>query len=120
MSDRHEIWELLDGIQMDLRAATAKMVALRSFASNLDLPAPSEVTCPIPTCGLRCKGPRTLAEHLHQMHDGPLPEHWEALDSQVADVPPDVTPDDAAARAHARPSPAGGVSPDAALTSEGT
>lgn len=66
MSDRHHVWELLDGLQMDLRAASAKLVALRSFVIALDLPAPSAVTCP--HCDLRLAGPRTLAEHLENIH----------------------------------------------------
>lgn len=65
-----------------------------------------EASTDCPECGVPCKGPRTLAEHIHNLHDGPIPDHWEQLDAQVAGE----------ARAHARPSP----DPDAALTSEGT
>lgn len=39
MSDhQHRIWQLADAIQMDLRAAQAKMTEMRSYLANLDLP----------------------------------------------------------------------------------
>jgi len=85
VSDRHQIWELLDGTQMDIRAASAKLVALRSYVAGLDLPEPSTVTCP--HCGLKLHGPRSLSTHLHQLHDGPLPDHIAAADA-LADEPP--------------------------------
>jgi len=82
MSERHEIWQLLDELQMNNRADAAKLVSLRSFVSGLDLPTPADLTCP--NCGIKRSGPRTLAEHLHQLHGGPLPEHWTAADALVA------------------------------------
>jgi hypothetical protein len=82
MTERHDIWHVADGLQMDLRAAQAKLVELRARLAQLDLPEPSAVTCP--RCGLKCRGPNTLAEHLHVIHDGPLPDHWSAADALVA------------------------------------
>lgn len=73
--DRHELWEVLDAIQMDLRAANAKMTEARSILAQINLPDPTAVACP--RCGLKRTGPRSLAEHMYIAHDGALPEHWE-------------------------------------------
>jgi hypothetical protein len=86
--DRHELWQLLDAIQMDLRAATAKLVAVRAHISQLDLPQPTAATCP--HCQLRLAGPNTLAEHLHVSHNGPIPDHWLLADQRAADPHPDA------------------------------
>lgn len=80
-TERHEIWQLLDAIQMDIRAAGTKMVALRAHVAGLDLPDPTSVKCP--HCDLQLKGPRTLAEHLHVSHDGPVPEHLLAAEELI-------------------------------------
>ncbi len=79
MSDRHDVWTLLDGIQMDIRGATNKMVALRALVSQLELPAPTALDCPV--CGLTTKGPRTLAEHLYVTHEGEVPSFWEETEA---------------------------------------
>lgn len=76
--ERHEIWKVADAIQMDLRAAQAKLTELRTQLAGLALPSPSEVTCP--ECGLRARGPNTLAEHVYHAHGGPLPAHWARAD----------------------------------------
>lgn len=78
---RHEIWEIADALQMDLRAASAKLVELRARLAGLDLPDPKTLDCPV--CGLRTKGPATLAEHLYVSHDGTVPETWERAE-QIA------------------------------------
>lgn len=72
---RHEIWKLADALQMDLRAANAKLLELRARLAGLELPDPKIVACPF--CGLETRGPRTLAEHLYLSHDGTVPEQWE-------------------------------------------
>lgn len=71
---RHEIWKVLDAIQMDLRAAQAKLVTLRSIVAQHNYPDATSSSCP--ECGLKLRGPRTLEEHLYQTHDGPEPAHW--------------------------------------------
>jgi hypothetical protein len=81
VSARHDIWAIADAIQMDLRAAQAKLVELRSYLANLDLPDTSSVTCSF--CGVKLRGPNTLAEHVHVSHDGPLPAHWVKADALV-------------------------------------
>lgn len=77
---RHDIWQLADKIQMDLRAAQAKLVELRSMLAALDLPDETRTTCP--RCELRFRGPNTLAEHLHTSHNGPVPQHWLAAEAR--------------------------------------
>jgi hypothetical protein len=75
LSERPDIWKVADALQMNLRACAAQLVELRSMLSHLDIPASTEIDCPV--CGLRTKGPRSLAEHLYLSHDGTVPETWE-------------------------------------------
>ena len=83
MTERHEIWKVADAIQMDLRAAQGKMVTLRSKLAALDLPEEDQTNCP--KCGVPCRGPNTLAEHVYTSHDGPEPAHWLALEAKIAE-----------------------------------
>jgi hypothetical protein len=83
-SERHDIWKVADALQMDLRAASAKLVELRAHLASIDLPDPSSVTCP--TCGIKRPGPRTLAEHVHVSHDGPVPDHWLAIEERSGET----------------------------------
>lgn len=83
MSDRHEIWKVADALQMDLRAASAKLVELRARLSSLELPEPTESVCQV--CGIACRGPYTLAEHVYTSHDGPVPAHWERIEAMSAE-----------------------------------
>lgn len=75
MTERHEIWKFVDGIQMDLRAAQGKMISLRSYLAGLNIPEQEQLVCP--KCGVPLKGERTLAEHVYHSHDGPMPSHWD-------------------------------------------
>jgi hypothetical protein len=81
MTDRHDLWTLLDKLQMDIKAADAKLTSIRSMIAAMNLAPATKTTCP--HCGLSLKGPRTLAEHVHQMHDGPMPAHWERVASHA-------------------------------------
>lgn len=85
MTDRHPIWQLADEIQMDLRAATSKLVSLRAqiAALNLDATAGQRPECPI--CTASFPGDRTLAEHMFNQHDGPVPAHWAAIEHASLD-----------------------------------
>lgn len=73
MTERHRIWKLADQIQMDLNAAQAKLVELRSIIASLSLPEleVGQTTCP-EGCGPMPYGARRLAEHLHTSHGYPL------------------------------------------------
>lgn len=77
---RHEIWKVADALQMDLRAAQAKLVELRGRLAALDLGSRHEVRCPHAGCELPFPGRLTLAEHLYVSHDGPVPEHWDEIE----------------------------------------
>ena len=66
MTDRPDIWQLADGIQMDLRAANAKLVALRSSLANLELDDRRPVC---PKCGYRSStNLPSVAEHIEATH----------------------------------------------------
>lgn len=87
MSERHDIWKIADAIQMDLRAASAKLVQLRALLSTIDLPDPITATCPF--CSVKMRGPNTLAEHVYHSHDGPTPPLWIAIEA-MSHEPPDA------------------------------
>ena len=82
MSERHAIWKIADQLQMDLRAAQAKLVELRARLAAIDLPGRNETICPHEGCGLPFPGPQSLAEHVHVSHDGPVPAHWLAIEAR--------------------------------------
>lgn len=75
---RHPTWELYYAAERDARALVAKLTELGRSLSQMDLPDPTNVACPV--CGLQCKGPKTLAEHLYVSHEGTLPPQWEQAD----------------------------------------
>jgi hypothetical protein len=83
VSERHDIWAVADALQMDLRAASAKLVELRARLSGLDLPNPAKLKCP--HCELETRGERTLAEHIRNLHDGPVPAHYSDIESRSLD-----------------------------------
>ena len=83
-AQRHDIWQVADALQMDLRAASAKLVELRARLSALDLPGRNETACPV--CGVPRPGPLSLAEHLYHSHDGPQPEHWLAIEERSVEA----------------------------------
>ena len=70
-SDRHPTWELYYAAERDVRSALAHLSHLGIALANLNLPAPTEIDCPV--CGLKAKGPRTLAEHIYVNHEGEVP-----------------------------------------------
>lgn len=39
MTERHQLWQALDRLQMDNRAQAARIVEIRSMVASLDLPA---------------------------------------------------------------------------------
>lgn len=88
MGERHDIWEIVDRMQMDIRALSVRMVELRAQLAAIDLPKPNELVCHHAGCGLKFKGPNTLAEHLRVSHDGPLPPAWARAEA-ISDEPPD-------------------------------
>jgi DNA repair exonuclease SbcCD ATPase subunit len=75
MSDhQHPIWTLLDKLQMDNREQAAKLVELRSYVANIDLPNPAASECP--ECGTKFRNHLVRDEHLYNAHDGPVPPHY--------------------------------------------
>lgn len=84
--ERPDIWQSADRLQMDIRAAQARLVELRGMLAQVDLPDPRKTACP--HCGLRPAGPRTLAEHNHVSHDGPVPDHWLDIEARSIDPEP--------------------------------
>jgi len=64
--ERPDVWKLADGIQMDLRAANAKLTALRSYLTSLEL-EDRRPACP--KCGYRSSmNLPSVAEHIESAH----------------------------------------------------
>lgn len=85
----HDIGEVVNALQADLRSASARLVELRAKLAGLDLPDPLKLKCP--HCELETRGERTLAEHLHNSHDGPVPDHYASIEARSLDpVEPEV------------------------------
>lgn len=85
MSDhQHPIWVLLDKLQMDNRAQAAKLVELRSYVANIDLPDPSLTICDV--CGTKHRHRHAMEEHRYHVHDGPIPEHYITAERLADDV----------------------------------
>jgi hypothetical protein len=74
-----DLYELLKKIRYDATAIQAKVTDALNLLSALNLP--DQPTTPCPHCGLEVAGPRSLAEHLHNLHDGPVPEHYAAIEA---------------------------------------
>jgi hypothetical protein len=81
-----DVYEMLQKVRYDLTAAQAKLTDAFNILRELNLPQQPTTDCP--TCGLKFRGPLTLAEHLHISHDGPIPEHW--LLAEARAVEPDA------------------------------
>jgi len=65
---------------------TARRARTRAGSNGAD----HSVKCP--QCGLEIKGALTLAEHLYNSHDGPVPAHYAAIEARA--VEPDLDFDD--------------------------
>lgn len=84
----HDVWDLLDKIQMDHRVMGARIVQLRAQVAALDLPGKTVLECG--HCRMRLPSQRRLDEHVYISHDGPHPPHWLGAEQLAA-------PDEAAA-----------------------
>jgi hypothetical protein len=88
VTKRHEIWQLIDGIQMDLRTASTKLVELRGRLAALDLPRTrigwEARTCA--ACQAVFRSIWELQEHAYRVHDGPLPDSYAKADQRAGDA----------------------------------
>ena len=75
-----DLYDLLAKIRYDTTAIQAKVTDAFKILAELNLADQPTATCP--RCGLAFRGPNTLAEHLHNSHDGPVPPHWEAIEAR--------------------------------------
>lgn len=70
---------VLNKVRYDLTAAQAKLSEALRMVARLDLGEVGErIPCRI--CGAKLLGPQTLAEHVYVSHDGPVPEHYLAIE----------------------------------------
>lgn len=76
---RQDTAELLRRIRYDATAIQAKITDALTELERIPTPPDTNRDCPL--CGLRTRGPLSLAEHVHRNHDGPYPEHWAREDT---------------------------------------
>lgn len=69
-----DMFGLLDKMRMNLTQLQAQVTDMKNMLAATELPKPDTITCP--DCTLELSGPKTLAVHRYQLHDGPEPEHW--------------------------------------------
>lgn len=69
----NEIHEQAQRLRYDLTALQAKVSELLRMTATLPDNRDQSV-CPV--CRLPLPGPRTLAEHQYQQHEGDVPAHW--------------------------------------------
>lgn len=77
-----DVYDLLMKIRYDATAIQAKVTDALNALRELELPDRPVARCEV--CGLSCRGPNTLAEHVYTSHGGPLPAHWETVDAKIA------------------------------------
>lgn len=84
MPDEHPLITELNKVQYDLTSLKARVSEVQRQVAALNLEQPDAAICE--TCGIKTRGPLTLAEHIYHSHNGPLPEHWAAAEA-IADEP---------------------------------
>ncbi len=73
-----EALALAQKIRMDLTNAQGKLTDVIEALAALPDTASERPVCP--TCGVRLRGPNSLAEHVYNRHGGPVPEHYAAAE----------------------------------------
>lgn len=77
-----DVYDLLMKIRYDATAIQAKVTDTLNALNDLGLESRPAATC---ECGLEFRGQKTLAEHIHLSHDGPVPEHWLEVEARSLD-----------------------------------
>lgn len=80
-----DIYELLKKIRYDATAIQGKVTDALKLLGELNLPDQPSAECP--HCGLEMRGERTLQEHLYNSHDGPVPDHYAAIEARAIEPP---------------------------------
>ena len=85
----------LSKVQYDLTSLKARISEIQRQVADLNITPSERPKCP--DCHLTFKGALSLAEHLYNQHDGPMPSHYERAEQQ-ADEPTDEPATDQATR----------------------
>lgn len=86
-----DLYELLKKIRYDATAIQAKVTDALNVLNELHLAA--QPTTPCPRCGLETRGPNSLAEHLYNSHNGPVPAHYTQAEAADPHSDDDVRPE---------------------------
>lgn len=76
----HSLHALAMDIRRDLTGAQGKLTELMRQVGALPIDT-STVPIKCPYCELETKGELTLAEHVYNQHDGPVPAHYAAIEA---------------------------------------
>jgi len=79
----HVTFEIARKIRFDLTAAQVKVTELLKELAALELPSEAPAC---ERCGVKVRGPRTLAEHIYLSHGGPEPAHWLEIEARSVDA----------------------------------
>lgn len=79
-----DVYKLLHEIRHEATVLIAKANDALTLLAELNISDLPSARCP--KCELELRGPLKLAEHIYQSHDGPLPDHYAALDARA--LPP--------------------------------
>lgn len=75
---QQDLLNILREIRKELTAAQAKLTDAITTITALELPDAERPRCV--ECGITFRGSLSLAEHLYNHHNGPLPDHYLAAE----------------------------------------
>lgn len=70
---------MLRKIRYDLTNAQGKLTDVFRMLGEMNLQDTPAAVCDV--CGVVKSGPRSLQVHMYQLHDGPEPEQWVAIEA---------------------------------------
>lgn len=81
----------LSKVQYDLTSLKARISEIQRQVADLNITPSERPKCP--DCHLTFKGALSLAEHLYNQHQGPLPSHYDKAEGQAVEEPEPIATD---------------------------
>lgn len=78
-----DLYARLKHLRVQCTAVQSGITDVVNMLNEMGLSQRPDSVCP--TCTLSVRDELVLAEHIYTSHDGPLPDHWVALDFRVVD-----------------------------------
>lgn len=73
-----DVYRQLRAMREDLTKMQGRVTDIVNMLNTFNFPDAEAEKCP--HCDLKFKGPLSLAEHVYNSHDGPVPEHYLAAE----------------------------------------